>query len=147
MKIRKVLTNHYEKRRLLVKSLFKEMGFKFLFKDIHRFRQPDVLITNITSWFNFCATLIFAPRLYISIKLISSLAHNSLFHVYGCMLVITIRNWDWENSTVLRALRLLNRQTSLELEWVITSYYRCLAKSPLALGYVWIITPHSNMWM
>ena len=42
MKIGKVLTNHHKNRQLLIKSLFKEMSFKFLFKDIHRFRQSDV---------------------------------------------------------------------------------------------------------
>ena len=42
MKIRKVLTNQKKKKKLLIKSLFKEMGFKFLLKDIHKFRQPDV---------------------------------------------------------------------------------------------------------
>ena len=31
-----------KEEKLLVKRLFKEMSFKFLFKDIHRFRQPDV---------------------------------------------------------------------------------------------------------
>ena len=40
MKIRKALRNHHKNRQILIKSMFKQIGFKFLFKDIHRFRQP-----------------------------------------------------------------------------------------------------------